>query len=115
MKRKLISLNLKSASASLSMLLLTFGLSAQTNVFDDVIATSPNHTLLEAALIQEGLDVALQNPAGTLTVFAPDDAAFTALATALGTDINGLLANPDLTDILLYHVLGAEVVSGSLT
>ena len=51
MKRKLISLNLKSASASLSMLLLTFGLSAQTNVFDDVIATSPNHTLLEAALI----------------------------------------------------------------
>ena len=97
------------------MLLLTFGLSAQTNVFDDVIATSPNHTLLEAALIQEGLDVALQNPAGTLTVFAPDDAAFNALATALGTDINGLLANPDLTDILLYHVLGAEVVSGSLT
>jgi uncharacterized surface protein with fasciclin (FAS1) repeats len=115
MKRKLISLNLKSASASLSMLLLTFGLSAQTNVFDDVIATSPNHTLLEAALIQEGLDVALQNPAGTLTVFAPDDAAFNALATALGTDIPGLLANPDLTNILLYHVLGAEVVSGSLT
>jgi uncharacterized surface protein with fasciclin (FAS1) repeats len=115
MKRKLISLNLKLASVSLSMLLLTFGLSAQTNVFDDVIATSPNHTLLEAALIQEGLDVALQNPAGTLTVFAPDDAAFNALATALGTDINGLLANPDLTDILLYHVLGAEVVSGSLT
>lgn len=115
MKRKLISLNLKSASASVSMLLLTFGLSAQTNVFDDVIAPSANHTYLEAALIQEGLDVALQNPMGTLTVFAPDDAAFTALATALGTDINGLLANPDLTDILLYHVLGAEVVSGSLS
>lgn len=115
MKRKLISLNLKSASVSVSMLLLTFGLSAQTNVFDDVIAPSPNHTYLETALIQEGLDVALQNPMGTLTVFAPDDAAFTALATALGTDINGLLANPDLTDILLYHVLGAEVVSGSLT
>ncbi len=115
MKRIFLPLNFKSASASLSMLLLTFGLSAQTNVFDNVIATSPNHTYLEAALIQEGLDVALQNPAGTLTVFAPDDAAFTALATALGTDINGLLANPDLTNILLYHVLGAEVVSTSLT
>ena len=25
---------------------------AQTNVFDDVIATSPNHTYLEAALLQ---------------------------------------------------------------
>ena len=115
MKKTFLPLNFKAVSASLSMLLLTFGLSAQTNVFDDVIVTSPNHTYLEAALIQEGLDVALQNPMGTLTVFAPDDAAFTALATALGTDITGLLANPNLTNILLYHVLGAEVVSTSLT
>jgi uncharacterized surface protein with fasciclin (FAS1) repeats len=115
MKKTFLPLNFKAVSASLSMLLLTFGLSAQTNVFDDVIATSTNHTYLEAALIQEGLDVALQNPMGTLTVFAPDDAAFTALATALGTDITGLLANPNLTNILLYHVLGAEVVSTSLT
>ena len=115
MKKTFLPLNFITVSASLSMLLLTFGLSAQTNVFDDVIATSPNHTYLEAALIQEGLDVALQNPMGTLTVFAPDDAAFTALATALGTDITGLLANPNLTNILLYHVLGAEVVSTSLT
>ena len=115
MKKTFLPLNFKAVSASLSMLLLTFGLSAQTNVFDDVIATSPNHTYLEVALIQEGLDVALQNPMGTLTVFAPDDAAFTALATALGTDITGLLANPNLTNVLLYHVLGAEVVSTSLT
>lgn len=115
MKKTFLPLNFKAVSASLSMLLLTFGLSAQTNVFDDVIATSPNHTYLEVALIQEGLDVALQDPMGTLTVFAPDDAAFTALATALGTDITGLLANPNLTNVLLYHVLGAEVVSTSLT
>ena len=100
MKKTFLPLNFKAVSASLSMLLLTFGLSAQTNVFDDVIATSPNHTYLEVALIQEGLDVALQNPMGTLTVFAPDDAAFTALATALGTDITGLLANPNLTNWL---------------
>ncbi|MES2799693.1 MAG: fasciclin domain-containing protein [Bacteroidota bacterium] len=115
MKRKFISLNLRSASISLPMIFLSFGLSAQTNVFDNVIATSPNHTYLEAALIQEGLDVALKSPTATLTVFAPDDDAFTDLANALGTNIAGLLANPDLTDILLYHVLGAEVVSGSLT
>ena len=113
MKKTFLPLNFKTVSASLSMLLLTFGLSAQTTF--DVIATSPNHTYLEVALIQEGLDGALQNPMGTLTVFAPDDAAFTALATALGTDITGLLANPNLTNILLYHVLGAEVVSTSLT
>lgn len=99
----------------MSMLLLTFGLSAQTNVFDDVIATSPNHTYLEAALIQEGLDVALRNNAGTFTVFAPDDAAFSSLATALGTDIPGLLALPNLTDILTYHVLTSEVPASAIT
>jgi uncharacterized surface protein with fasciclin (FAS1) repeats len=114
MKRIFLPLNLNKASISLSMLLLTFGLSAQTNVFDDVIATSPNHTYLEAALIQEGLDVALQNGA-TLTVFAPDDNAFTALATALGTDIAGLLALPNLADILTYHVLGSTVLSAAVT
>lgn len=113
MKKKFISLNLK--TVSVSILLLSSSLSAQTNVFDNVIAISPNHTFLEAALIQEGLDVALQNPAGTLTVFAPDDAAFTALATALGTDIAGLLAVPNLTDILTYHVLGIEVPSSGVT
>ena len=115
MKKNFITLNFKSVSVATSILFLSFGLSAQTNVFDNVIATSPNHTYLEAALIQEGLDVALQNPAGTLTVFAPDDAAFTSLATALGTNVNGLLALPNLTDILLYHVLGIEVVSSVLT
>jgi uncharacterized surface protein with fasciclin (FAS1) repeats len=115
MKKEIFTFKKSKAGLTMLLLLSSLGLSAQTNVFDDVIATSPNHTLLEAALIQEGLDVALQDPTGSLTVFAPDDAAFNALATALGTDINGLLANPDLTNILLYHVLGAEVVSSSLT
>ncbi|MBM3165318.1 MAG: fasciclin domain-containing protein [Bacteroidetes bacterium] len=88
---------------------------AQTNVFDNVIAPSPNHTYLEAALIQEGLVGALQNPNATLTVFAPDDQAFTNLATALGTNIAGLLALPNLDDILLYHVLGTTVPSAAVT
>ena len=85
-----------------------------TNVFDDIIAVSPNHTYLEAALIATGLDVALQNPASSLTVFAPDDAAIAALVTALGTNINDLLANPLLSDILLYHVVGSQVLSTAL-
>ena len=96
-------------------LLISFNGISQTNVFDNVIATSPNHTYLEAALIQEGLVSALQNQSATLTVFAPDDAAFTALATALNTDINGLLALPNLTDILLYHVLGSTVPASGVT
>lgn len=105
----------------LSLSILTLGLtwgnaaSAQTNVFDDVIATSPNHTLLEAAIVQAGLVSALQNPNATLTVFAPDDQAFTTLATTLGTNVNGLLALPNLQDILLYHVIGAVVPSSAVS
>ena len=100
---------------SFSMLFISFGINAQTNVFDNVIATSPNHNYLEAALVQQGLDVALKNNAATLTVFAPDDNAFLAIASALGTDINGLLALPNLTDILTYHVLGTIVPSTAVT
>ncbi|MFN6083443.1 MAG: fasciclin domain-containing protein [Fluviicola sp.] len=88
---------------------------SQTNVFDDVIALSPNHTSLEAALIQANLDDDLQNPAGTFTVFAPDNAAFDQLATDLGTTVPGLLALPNLADILLYHVLNVEVPSSGVT
>lgn len=87
---------------------------AQTSVFD-VIAGSPNHNYLEAALIQEGLDVVLSEPSAEFTVFAPIDAAFDALATALGTDITGLLALPNLTDVLTYHVLGSVVPSSAVT
>ena len=102
-------------SISFSMLVISFGMNAQTNVFDNVIAVSPNHTYLEAALLQQGLDVALKNNAATLTVFAPDDNAFLALATALGTNITGLLALPNLTDILTYHVLGTTVPASAVT
>lgn len=87
---------------------------AQTNVFDNIIATSPNHNLLEAALLQEGLAGVLQNPNANLTVFAPDDQAITNLATALNLDIAGLLALPNLSDILTYHVLGTAVNSSAI-
>ena len=98
-----------------ALFLLIMGSStySQTNVFDDIIATSPNHTYLEAALIQEGLNSALiQNP--NVTVFAPDDSAFLNLAASLNTDISGLLALPNLNDILIYHVLGVTAGSSSL-
>jgi len=88
---------------------------SQTNVFDDIIAASPDHNYLEAALLQQNLAGALQDPAAQLTVFAPDDAAMTAIAAALNTDITGLLALPNLTDILLYHVLGTSVPSSGVT
>ena len=48
-------------------------------------------------------------------MFAPTDAAFEAAAVAYGTDIDGLLALPYLTDILLYHVTGGAVMSTDLS
>jgi uncharacterized surface protein with fasciclin (FAS1) repeats len=98
-----------------STFLLNTSLLAQQNVFDDVIATSPNHTYLEAALIQENLDDVLKDPNATFTVFAPDDKAFLNLAAKLNTDIDGLLALSNLSDILRYHVLGKAVLSTILT
>lgn len=88
---------------------------SQTNVFDDIIATSPNHSSLEAALIAAGLDDDLQNVNGTFTVFAPDNTAFDNLAAELGTTVSGLLALPNLSDILLYHVLGTEVNAAAVS
>ena len=79
----------------------------------DIIVNSPNHETLEAAVIAADLAGTLSGD-GPFTVFAPTDAAFDALPA--GT-LDALLADPsgDLTDILLYHVLGAEVMSGDLT
>ena len=101
---------------ALAFLFLSFSnyVSSQTNVFDDIIVPSPNHTYLELALIQENLDVALQNSSAQLTVFAPDDNAFTNLAVSLGVTVPDLLALPNLTDILTYHVLGTNVSASAI-
>ncbi len=69
---------------------------------------------MTAAVVKAELLPALTNPLTKLTVFAPTNAAFDNLATALGTDLNGVLAHPQLADILLYHVIGDEVLSTEL-
>ena len=85
-----------------------------TTTVVDVIVNSPDHTVLEAAVIEAGLVDALSED-GPFTVFAPTDDAFTALLTALGYTAEELLAYPGLTDILLYHVVGAQALSTELT
>ena len=84
---------------------------AQTTVADIIIG-SENHNTLEAAVVAADLAGTLSGT-GPFTVFAPTDAAFEALPA--GT-VDALLMDPagDLTDILLYHVLGMEVMSGDL-
>ena len=70
---------------------------------------------LATAVVNSELMPALTNPFSTLTVFAPTNEAFDNLASALGTDINGLLSDPDLAEVLIYHVLGTEVESTDIT
>ena len=85
----------------------------QTTVVD-IIVNSPDHTVLEAAVTAAGLVDALSAD-GPLTVFAPTDDAFATLLEALGYTAEELLAYPGLTDILLYHVVGAQALSMDLT
>ena len=87
---------------------------AETTTVVDVIVNSEDHTLLEAAVIQADLAGALSGD-GPFTVFAPTDAAFTALIEALDITTDDLLALENLSDILLYHVVQANVLSSSLT
>lgn len=91
-----------------------------SNIVQLASATS-NLSSLVAAIGQAdaGLATTLSGT-GPFTVFAPTDAAFTALLNALGDDYNSLAdfdtqAEKDLLrDILLYHVIPAEVKSTDL-
>jgi len=59
---------------------------------------------------------ALSNPEAELTVFAPSDAAFAALAEALGEEaFAGVLADTEaLTGILTFHVVSGKVMSADV-
>ena len=83
------------------------------NTVVDIVVNSDDHTLLELAVLEADLAGTLSGP-GPFTLFAPTDAAITALATTLETDAAGILALPNLADILTYHVVADSVVSGDL-
>ena len=83
-----------------------------TNTVYDVIANSPDHNTLEAALNAAGLKETLAGD-GRFTVFAPTDDAFAALPA--GT-VDALLADPQgaLAQVLLYHVTDGVVTSSDI-
>ena len=78
-----------------------------------IAAGSEDFSILTAALETAGLTEALQGE-GPFTVFAPTDAAFENLLSALSISAEDLLAQPQLADVLLYHVVAGEVMSGDL-
>ncbi len=96
----------------LPFIILPMFLYGQTTVVD-VVVNSPDHTILETAVLAVGLEGTLSGD-GPFTLFAPTDAAFEALPP--GT-LQQLVDGPqsELTDILLYHALAADVRSGDLS
>jgi transforming growth factor-beta-induced protein len=75
----------------------------KTNTIVDIAVGNPDFETLVAALQRAELDDDLAGK-GPFTVFAPTDAAFEALGVDLAT-----ISDEQLKQILLYHVIGAEV------
>ncbi len=84
----------------------------------DVASNDGRFTILLDALGRTGLDATLDG-AGSFTVFAPTDDAFTNL---LGTidgvsnldELEAAIGTDGLRQVLLYHVLGSEVMSADI-
>jgi len=80
----------------------------------DIALADESFSTLVAALQQADLVSALQGE-GPFTVFAPTNDAFAALLEALDISAEQLLLQPDLADVLLYHVVSGKVMSTDLS
>jgi transforming growth factor-beta-induced protein len=79
----------------------------------DIAVSDPRFSTLVAALTKAELVDDLSGP-GPFTVFAPTNDAFAALLAELGISAEELLANPDLANILLYHVAAGKVTAADV-
>ncbi|MES2849548.1 MAG: fasciclin domain-containing protein [Bacteroidota bacterium] len=80
-----------------------------SNTITDQVVAGATFSTLEAAVIKAGLAATLSGT-GPFTVFAPDNAAFTASGI---TSIDPLTAD-QLKKILLYHTLASKVVAADV-
>lgn len=91
----------------------------QLQTIAEIAIENGDFTILVDALTRTGLDAVLSDPTQTLTVFAPNDAAFMDLLTELGLgsldEVETALGTDGLTNVLLYHVLGSVVTSDMVT
>ena len=87
-------------------------LPAPPNSIYDIVSNSTDHTTLKAAIDACSLDGILSG-VGPFTLFAPTDAAFNLLPAGTVTALLGDI--PQLTDILLHHVVGDSVLSTILS
>jgi transforming growth factor-beta-induced protein len=87
--------------------------------FVDLAVATPAQSFLLTTVSAAGLVETLANPDASLTVFSPTNDAFAALPAALPAGIlDALLTDTfsqHLSNVLLYHVLGAVVLAGDLS
>lgn len=81
---------------------------AEPQTIAEIAAGDTQFSILVDALERVDL-VNVLDGTGTFTVFAPTNAAFQASGIDLGT-----LTDEQLTNVLLYHVLGAEITSSAI-
>lgn len=91
----------------------------QRNIVEIAIS-KPHLSSLVAAVVKTGLAGALSNASANLTVFAPTNDAFEDLPAPFNNAVNiGNITDAAqiafLKNVLLYHVLGAEVFSGQIS
>ncbi len=79
----------------------------------DIAAANPDFSTLVAAVEAAGLAETLSGE-GPFTVFAPTNEAFDAALAALGVTAEELLADPNLAQILTYHVVPGMILSTDL-
>ena len=82
-----------------------------SNTITDVVVANASFTTLESAVIKADLQATLKGT-GPFTVFAPDDAAFTASGIT-STVLNSLTAL-QVKNILLYHTIGSKILAADV-
>ena len=98
---------------------IDFVASLQPSTITDLVVATESLSVLKDAVIKADLAATLASE-GPFTVFAPSNDAFVALLDALGDDYNSLddfdteAEIALLTNILLYHVIPANVLSTDL-
>lgn len=98
---------------TLIMIFSVTAFAAEQNIVE--IATgSDDFTILVSALQKADLVETLEGE-GPFTVFAPSNAAFEKLLAELEISAEDLLAHPQLSEVLTYHVVSGKVMSTDLT
>lgn len=82
-----------------------------TNTITDVVVKNDNFSTLEAAVIKANLQGTLSG-AGPFTVFAPDNAAFT--ASGITSTVLNSLTQAQAANIILYHAIGSKILAAGV-